>query len=311
MTLQFIKIFCLCLFVLPLLTGTNPITLQIETTIGNEAPQIPPTRNGMNLVWNDEFNENGKPDPLNWSFEYGFVRNQELQWYQAQNAVCKNGVLLIEARREKTANPNYNALSTDWRTNREYAQYTSSCLHTKGLQEFNGEGYFEFRARIDTAMGSWPAIWLLGTEGKWPFCGEIDVMEFYRIGNTPTILANVAWGSDKVYNGSWDTEKIPLKKLMNLHPDWAEQFHVWTMEWDNKEIRLGLDGSIVNTIELEKTLNPDGKNPFAGNKKFYILLNLAIGSNGGDPSESKFPIRYEVDYVRVYQKNQQPKKNNK
>ncbi len=133
-------------------------------------------------------------------------------------------------------------------------------------------------------------------------------MEFYRINDSPTILANVAWGSDKTYNGNWDSGKVPLKKFLDEKSGWAEQFHIWTMHWDEKEIRLGLDGTLINTIELEKTINPDGVNPFTTSKKFYILLNLAIGSNGGDPSNTKFPIRYEVDYVRVYQKNKQEPK---
>jgi hypothetical protein len=34
-----------------------------------------------------------------------------------------------------------------------------------------------------------------------------------------------------------------------------------------------------------------------------MVLNLALGGmNGGDPSLTAFPNRFEVDYVRVYQK---------
>jgi len=248
MALPYTAIGFLLLSILPLGRGNKIKFSHNEKETHLETSRIPRTIEGMKLVWHDEFNENGKPNPANWGFEYGFVRNQELQWYQAQNAECRNGWLIIEARKEKIFNPNFNTLSSDWRATREYAQYTSACLHTKGLQEFYGEGYFEFRARIDTSMGAWPAIWLLGTEGKWPFCGEIDVMEFYRINGMPTVLANVAWGSDKVYNGNWDSEKWPLKKFTYQNPGWAEQFHTWTMEWNKKEIRLGIDGLIVNTI---------------------------------------------------------------
>jgi beta-glucanase (GH16 family) len=259
-------------------------------------------KNGMELIWCEEFDVDGKPDQRKWTYEFGFVRNRELQWYQPQNAYCKNGSLIIEARRERTDNPHYNPHSNDWRTNREFAEYTSSCLHTKGLFEFTGEGYFEFKARIDTSMGSWPAIWLLGTQGGWPYNGEIDIMEFYRINNEPHLLANVAWGSSKSYSGEWDSEKIHFKNFLKNDPNWVKKYHVWSMHWDQSTIKLYLDGSLLNTVDLKKTVNPDGSNPFEPTKKFYLLLNLAIGSNGGDPSRTKFPIRFEVDYVRIYQK---------
>ena len=144
------------------------------------ADRKPPARvPGMKLTWSDEFNRNGKPNPKNWKYESGFVRNQELQWYQADNANCINGVLVIEARREKISNPNYNDSSTNWKLNRQFADYTSSSINTRGLHQFT-YGRFEIRARIDTSSGSWPAIWTLGMKGGWPLNGEVDIMEFYR-----------------------------------------------------------------------------------------------------------------------------------
>jgi len=67
------------------------------------------------LVWSDEFNADGKPDSSNWKFEHGFVRNEEAQWYQEENAYCKNGLLVIEARKENKPNPLYVEGSSDWR----------------------------------------------------------------------------------------------------------------------------------------------------------------------------------------------------
>ena len=259
-------------------------------------PRIP----GMKLVWHDEFNKDGKPDRDNWGYENGFVRNRELQWYQPQNAYCKDGKLIIEGKRERSDNPYYYPQSSDWRTNRKYANYSSSSLVTKGLQEWIGPGYYEIRARIDTTSGAWPAIWLLGTKSHWPNCGEIDVMEFYRIDGTPTILANACWGSEEDNHGAWDSQKIPLADFLKEDPGWVRKFHVWGMKWDKKVIRIFIDHELVNTIELDKTNNPDDFNPFVSNQKFYILLNLAIGANGGTPMDAKFPISYVVDYVRVY-----------
>jgi beta-glucanase (GH16 family) len=261
----------------------------------NSSPrQIP----GMNLVWNEEFNKDGKPDSSVWKYEKGFVRNNELQWYQIENAICKDGILLIEGRREKIRNPGFVNGSNDWKRSREFAEYTSSSIQTRGNKQWL-YGRFEIRARIDTATGSWPAIWTLGISKQWPLNGEIDIMEFYRIKNIPTILANFAWGTSERWKAKWDDAKIPLTDFTKSDPAWVKKFHVWRMDWNKDSISLYLDNKLLNTTLLNVTVNPDGFNPFS--QRHYLLLNLAIGSNGGDPTITTFPVRYEVDYVRVYQ----------
>lgn len=258
------------------------------------APKVIP---GMTLVWNEEFNLNGKPDSSIWRNERGFVRNQELQWYQSDNANCINGVLLIEGRRQQIKNPNYVAGSTRWNSAREYAEYTSASIQTRGKKQWKF-GTFEIRARIDTSMGSWPAIWTLGISGGWPGGGEIDIMEFYRKSGVPIILANTAWLAAQ-RGAKWHTEIRPLSDFTSADRDWVKKFHIWKMEWDSVAIKLSLDDLLINTTLLKETINPDGRNPFL--QPHYILLNLALGANGGDPSKTRFPIKYEVDYVRVYQ----------
>lgn len=256
---------------------------------------------GYKLVWNDEFNNNGKPDTTNWKYEHGFVRNEELQWYSEDNAYCKNGLLVIEGRKEQIKNPNYDARSKDWRFNRPYAEYTSSSIQTRGKQQWL-YGRFEIRARIDTVMGAWPAIWTLGTEREWPSNGEIDIMEFYRYNQQATILANIAWGTGKQYVAKWHTERIPLSHFTGKDAEWANKFHIWRMDWDKDAIKLYLDDELLNTTKLDTTLNADGSNPFL--KPQYLLLNLALGGNGGDPSSTNRTIKYEIDYVRFYQRSE-------
>nr|WP_321453358.1 glycoside hydrolase family 16 protein [uncultured Carboxylicivirga sp.] len=272
-----------------------------RTDVYSQSPQVPQTIDNRHLVWHDEFNENGSPNPLNWNYEYGFVRNRELQWYQTNNAYCKDGKLIIEGKIEQVENPNYTPSSNDWRISRQYADYTSSCVITRELQEFKAGGYFEVKAKIDTTKGAWPAIWLLGTNNEWPKNGEIDMMEFYRINDRPHILANAAWGSKTRYVATWDGAQVPFSTFTQKDPNWSSKYHIWAMKWTQKEIELLLDGEVFNHIDLTSTLNTDGTNPFVGNKSFYILLNLAIGSNGGQPDNMHFPISFKVDYVRVYQ----------
>lgn len=250
------------------------------------------------LVWNDEFNYEGKPDPTKWRYEHGFVRNEELQWYQPKNATCKNGVLLIEGKRETVNNPKYDPTSSNWKENRKQAHYTSASLKTKGKASWK-YGVFEIRARIDSTIGSWPAIWTLGNNNPWPANGEIDIMEFYIKNNKQSILANAAWLGKKP-RVVWDNKVIPLAYFLKKDPDWVKKFHVWRMEWTKNHIKIYLDNELINKVSQKKSKNPDGFKPF--NQEHYLLLNLAIGSNGGDPTYSKFPISYEVDYARIYQK---------
>lgn len=258
---------------------------------------------GYNLVWNDEFDINGAPDSNVWSFEKGFVRNNELQWYQEDNAVCKDGVLSITARSEDRGNPMFESGSNFWAHEREKIEYSSSSIKTQGNKEFQ-YGRFEIRARIPTAGGSWPAIWTLGTEMEWPSNGEIDIMEYYRIDGVPHILANTAWGTDTRFNAKWDSSATPFSNFTDKDPNWAEKFHIWRMDWDEEAIRLYLDDELLNETLLSETINGslgNHKNPFR--QPHYILLNLAIGGrHGGTLDVDAFPLNYEVDYVRVYQK---------
>jgi beta-glucanase (GH16 family) len=254
------------------------------------------TSDGWKLIWADEFDKDGKPDPGNWGYEAGLVRNREFQWYQPDNAWCEKGRLIIESRRERKQNPNYDPKSRDWKASREYADYTSASLTTRDRRHWQ-YGRFEMRGKIDTRPGLWPAFWTLGARGEWPSNGEIDIMEYYR----GMLLANVAWGTEKRWVAQWDTVKKPISEFND--PDWSGKFHVWRMDWDDKFIKLYLDDLLLNTTDLKDTFNKnaEGKNPF--HHPHYIILNLAIGgANGGDPSRTDFPARFEVDYVRVYQR---------
>jgi len=249
---------------------------------------------GYELVWSDEFNRDGRPDPGKWTYERGFVRNEELQWYRSDNARCENGLLVIEGRRERKANPRYDPEGRRWSQKRRYCEYTSASVTTKGLHNWQ-YGRFEMRGRIDTRAGMWPAFWMLGVKGRWPANGEIDIMEYYR----GMLLANAAWASGRQWRPIWDDVRKPIAEFDD--PDWSAKFHVWRMDWDADSIKLYVDDLLLNEIDVTKTFNKDreGKNPFR--QPHYMILNLAIGgTNGGDASKTKFPARFEVDYVRVY-----------
>ncbi len=250
---------------------------------------------GYRLAWHDEFNQNGRPNPKNWNDEHGFVRNHEAQWYQPQNAICRNGRLMITARRQRVANPHYRP-SGSWQQHRKFAQYTSASLTTSGLHSWQ-YGIFAMRARIDIRPGLWPAWWMLGVTKPWPACGEMDIMEYYA----GHVNANVAWqnGNGKA---EWCSVFTPIASLHN--PRWAQDFHLWVMDWQPEFIRLYMDGYLYNHVDLSTTLDPrfNNFNPF--HQPAYMILNLAVGGTvGGNPAGTRFPGSFEVDYVRVYQRS--------
>jgi beta-glucanase (GH16 family) len=248
--------------------------LLFYTITGFFLPAIaqPPYEN-YHLVWSDEFDVEGLPDSKNWGYERGCsVRNNEDQYYaeaREKNSRAEGGFLIIEAHREAMSG----------------CEYTSANLRTMGKRSFK-YGLFEIRAKIDIRKGSWPAWWWLPNSGGWPRGGEIDMMEFY----SGKCLFNVMDGNQR-----WTS------KTKAVDSEWAEEFHVWTWEWDSLKIDLWLDSVLMNRYPVANAdgTGPSGENPFR--RPGYMLVNQAIGGNyGGDPSGTTFPVQYIVDYVRHY-----------
>jgi beta-glucanase (GH16 family) len=255
------------------------------------------------LVWSDEFDKTGLPDTAKWDYETGFIRNNERQFYtraRKENARVENGMLIIEARKEKYKAPASGSAARSKRKVREQrdaeeANYTSASLTTDGKAAWT-HARIEVRAKLPSGRGTWPAIWTLGTnigEAGWPACGEIDIMEF--VGFDPGVVhANI---HTRKYNHVMHTgkgEKIAL-------PDASEAFHVYAVEWDAEKIDFFVDGRKYFTYHNEGT----GPDAWPYDKDQYLILNLAIGGDWGGRKgidDGIFPQRYEIDYVRVYQK---------
>jgi beta-glucanase (GH16 family) len=255
----------------------------------------PPKYKEYRLVWNDEFNVDGVPNKKNWNYEKGFVRNNENQWYQRENAYCQGGFLVIEAKNESRINPDFVSYDhKDWVKNRDSIKVTSSCLITRGKHSWQ-YGRFEMRAKIPVGKGMWPAFWTLGVKGNWPANGEIDIMEYY----TGKILANAAWKSI-AGTTAWDSKTVPLG---DFKKDWSDEFHVWKMDWDAHSIKLYVDNQLLNETNLKETINDSNQKIIPFQQPHYLLLNLAVGGiNGGEFTTASLPSKYIIDYIRVYQK---------
>lgn len=253
---------------------------------------------GWKLVWADEFNQSGLPDPAKWGYETGFVRNREAQYYtdaRLQNARVTNGCLVIEARKEPFKNPAFDpaAPPDDWIRSREFADYTSASLTSKASWKY---GRIEVRAKLPSGRGVWPAIWMVGTNIAtvgWPRCGEIDIMEM------------VGFKPDMIYGHIHTLESVTKKKVKDgtgiKVPGASDGFHVYAIEWNSKQIAFFVDH------QKYYTYHKPGKDaagwPF--NKPQYLILNLAIGGAWGGAKgidDAIFPQRFDIDYVRVYKK---------
>jgi beta-glucanase (GH16 family) len=232
------------------------------------------------LVWSEEFDYSGSPAEERWGYEIGHIRNQELQYYTnaTENVKVKDGTCVITARLE----------SAD--------SITSASINTRGKKEFL-YGRIEVSARIPSALGTWPAIWMLGTnisEVGWPECGEIDIME--HVGYDPDLIhANI---HTKAYNHKIGTNKGNRIQVADPHAD----FHLYAVEWYEDRLDFFFDDSLYFSFQNDLTGHADTW-PF--DKPHYLLINLAYGGSwGGEQGvdTSLLPLNYEIDYVRYYQR---------
>lgn len=242
----------------------------------------------MTLVWSDEFDGHGAPDPSKWGYDTGDGcphmcgwGNNELQYYthdRLQNARMENGNLIIEAHRELINS----------------RAYSSARLVSKHKGDWT-YGKITARAKLPKGKGVWPAIWMLPTNweyGGWPESGEIDIMEF--VGYMPdSLFGSVHTERFNHVIGTQVTKGIYSNTL-------SSEFHEYGVEWNADKIDFLFDGKVFQTFHNRR----EGHTAWPFDKDFHVILNVAVGGNWGGKEgidTSIWPQRMEVDYVRVYQ----------
>ena len=241
------------------------------------------------LVWSDEFEQN-QLDLDKWNYQIGTGSdyglwgwgNGESQYYKPENIFIEDGILVIEARTENYMNSNY----------------TSARINTKNKGDWL-YGKFVARMRLPSAGGTWPAFWMLPTNstyGGWPNSGEIDIMEHY--------------GCDSMYSGkpfstvhtnmfNWNEGIPPTSYSLNIDNE-NDEFLDYELLWTEQDLSFSING--INIGNYSKSDLGWEQWPF--DQEFHILLNLAIGSSymECDTDDNLFPQKFEIDYVRVFQK---------
>ena len=272
-------------------SGNATITLSTPVESVSALVAVEHQWGDYSLVWSDEFNGTTLDESV-WGYNIGGGGwgNNELQYYtqRPENVRVKDGRLEIEARKETYEN----------------REYTSARIYSKGKKSFL-YGKMEARIKFPGGVGTWPAFWMMGESGGWPKCGEIDIME--HVGYLDNRASFALHTQEK--NGSngrnWHATHFFDYPLSN-------DFHVYGVEWCQEEengkdcIHFLVDGEIYATVWETKIGDHDSW-PFY--KPHYFILNLAIGGNmGGKVDDSIFNqqrIMY-VDWVRVYQRQEQP-----
>lgn len=260
--------------------------------VGLSLLATPPGRaaTAWRLVWADEFNQpdGSSPDTNKWRFDVGGGGwgNNEWQYYTSRtnNARIEGGCLIIEARQESYQGSNY----------------TSARLKTQGRASWL-YGRFEARIQIPRGQGIWPAFWMLGTNIAsvgWPQCGEIDIME--NIGREPNLVHGTVHGPG--YSGGGG---IGGAYALPGGGAFADDFHVFAVEWTTNRIEWFVDGQRYFTVTPSNL--PPGA-PWVFDRPQFLLLNVAVGGNwpGYPDATTTFPQRMRVDYVRVFARTNLP-----
>lgn len=240
------------------------------------------------LVWADEF-DGAKLDFNKWAVEENAHGggNNELQWFldRPENVRVENGLLIIEARRELHVHAG------------QTRQFTSGRLRTKHRADWTF-CRVEVRAKLPRGRGLWPAIWMLPTHekyGGWAASGEIDIAEV--IGHEPhQVHGTIHFG------GKWPRQQSAGKPFALRQGTFADDFHIFALEWERGVIRWYLDGQIFSAQTNWRSEGGPFPAPF--DQPFHLVLNLAVGGNWPGPPDAStvFPARMLVDYVRVYQR---------
>lgn len=273
------------------------VLLLSACTMSSTTPTPPKQLPGdWRLVWNDEFGgpAGSSPDPSKWTFDIGGEGwgNQEWEYYtnQPENAALDGeGSLHITARTVEA--PPASGLDCWYGT----CRFTSARLLTKDKFTFT-YGRVEARIKIPFGQGLWPAFWMLGNDissAGWPDCGEIDIME--NIGREPGTIHGTVHGPD-YYGAGGISSSFSLEEGLTF----ADDFHIFALEWEADEIRWYVDNSLYGVVR--KSQFPENHR-WVFDHPFFIILNVAVGGNWpGHPDEtSVFPQTMLVDYVRVYQ----------
>lgn len=260
-----------CLF------GLTFISCQVKNKMYEADRKFPEKK--WNLVWSDEFDNEGAPDSSKWSYS----ARSKADWAcfcsdDPEVALVREGSLILRGMVSKTAN--------------DTARYKTGCIQTRNKFSFR-YGKIEVRAKFKSGKGSWPAIWMMpvnSSYGEWPYSGEIDIMEQL---NRDSIVYQTLHSAYIDIEGNKDKPRY-----FNTVPYKVGEYNVFGIEWYDDKLDFFINGR--KTFTYPK-ISGAGKKQWPFDKKFYIILDQALGGNWVGRIEDKdLPVEMMVDWVRVF-----------
>jgi beta-glucanase (GH16 family) len=128
-------------------------------------------------------------------------------------------------------------------------------------------GSISARIKLPVGDGLWPAFWLLGSQGAWPGCGELDIMES---------VGEADWISAAVHGPNYSGETALVSKKYFDPPDDAAQWHIYSLDWSPDSLNFMVDGKPVNRVPRQ---NVEFVGQWVFDKPQFIVINLALGGN--------------------------------
>ncbi len=276
-----------------------------------------------NLVFEDDFN-GSTLDTSKWITCYPWggrsLTNNfsgtgwEREYYDDSNVVVQNGLLHLVTKIE----PAYRIADATFPSGSIYFKYTSGMVCAK---QFFGIGKFEIKAKIPLIDGTWPAFWIAGGCAQ-----EIDGFEF--INGSQTSDANTDSGNmimtyhrknncSVVADGQCD---VGLGR--NVGKNLSDDFHIYTIEWDDIKIIWRVDGEIMREAYRFWNISPPFPiGPLYGNAtpikscselnessqytEFNTFPTKAVPMNfvlntAVDFDRGNYPTEFLIDYVKIY-----------
>ena len=264
------------------------IPLVLTSCGGHKGNNVP---KGYQLYFEDTF-DGDKLDKSIWSYEIGNGGgwgNGEVEYYQEENAVVKDGKLHIIAKKESVHG----------------FDYTSARIKTVNKMKFK-YGIVEAKISLPVGKAMWPAFWMMpnySVYGGWPHSGEIDIMEAngnYEYGTSCAIHYSLPGGGH-----TYDTGYNNMKT--RDYTSSISEYHIYKCDWSEESIAIYVDDRLIkefpqrmwSTAGADKEENPAA--PF--DQEFYVIFNLAISGNyvSGDMPKADFTsAEMVIDYLRVY-----------
>ena len=270
----------------------------------NPSADAAPKKN-LKLLWSEEFNskKGTKPSSKNWAHDIGGGGwgNSERQYYTNKTsniATDGDGKLVFTARRISTASLDQVGTEPDTEAilNRCWeCQFTSARIKTAKKLSFQ-YGRVEARMKMPVGVGTWPAFWMLGGDllegGRWPDCGEIDIMEFR--GDISDRTTSALHGPNTPPGSGLGAAYMSFAPL-------SDGYHTYAIEWRKNSIDFIVDGRVTGSYSSADT----GARGWVYNQEFFLILNLAVGGTyAGEEIDPEMNLaEFKVDYIRYYSVN--------